>query len=325
MTSAAPLVGSTLVMSLRSALATLAASCAALVGCFGPEHLEPAAGGRDFALQGEYVGEGFGAQVVAQGAGRFLALLQSGGLPGAGADDSVPALANGQDGGDAVALTGDFDGTLRDGTLRVRTAEGKAALLRRLVRESPTVGAAPPKDAVVLFDGSGTSAFAEGRLDPRGFLAAGARTRDAFGSFTLHLEFRTPFMPEANGQWRGNSGVYLQGRYEVQVLDSFGLAPELDGCGAIYAQRAPERNMTFPPLSWQTYDVDFRAASFDASGARTAPATLTLRHNGVVVHDAVELAGPTGRGEPEGAEPGPLLFQDHWNPVVYRNVWLVPR
>jgi hypothetical protein len=311
-------------MSFRSSTGALAACCAALLGCFGPEHVEPADGGRDFALQGEYAGEGFGAQLVAQGGGRFLALLQSGGLPGAGADEGPPAQATGRDDGHAVTLTGDFDGTLRDGTLRVRTADGRSALLRRVVRESPTLGAAPPPAAVVLFDGTDVSAFAEGKLDPRGFLAAGARTRDAFGSFTLHVEFRTPFMPEASGQWRGNSGIYLQGRYEVQVLDSFGLAPEPDGCAAIYAQRPPDRNMSFPPLSWQTYDIDFRAARFDASGARTAPALLTLRHNGVVVHDGVELSGPTGRGEPEGPEPGPLLFQDHWNPVVYRNIWLLP-
>jgi hypothetical protein len=305
--------------------ALLATSCAALLGCFGPEHLEPAQGGRDFALQGEYLDAAFGAQVVAQGNGRFLALLRGGGLPGDGADDRPPAQATGRDDGNAVTLVGDFDGTLRDGTLRVHTADGEHALLRRVLRESPTLGAAPPAGAVVLFDGKDVSAFAEAKLDPRGFLAAGAKTRDRFGSFTLHVEFRTPFMPEAEGQWRGNSGIYLQARYEVQVLDSFGLAPEADGCGAIYAQRAPDLNMTFPPLSWQTYDVDFRAARFDASGARTAPALLTLRHNGVVVHDAVEIAGPTGRGEPEGPAPGPLLFQDHWNPVVYRNLWLVPR
>ncbi len=304
----------------------LFAACALSLACFGPEHLEPEAGGRDFALQGEYVGEGFGAQVVASGGGRFRAVLHAGGLPGAGADDAAPAVAHGRDDGDHVAFTGDFDGTLRDGTLRIQTAEGKPALLRRVVRESPSLGAAPPPGAVVLFvDGGDTAAFAEAKLDPRGFLAAGARTRDAFGSFDLHLEFRVPFMPDARGQWRGNSGVYLQGRYEVQVLDSFGHATELDGCGAIYEQRAPDRNLTFPPLSWQTYDIEFRAAGFDASGARTRPAELTVRHNGVVVQDRVGLAGPTGRGEREGPTPGPLLLQDHWNPVVYRNLWLVPR
>ena len=313
-------VGSSLVTSLRSSKAALAVSCAALVGCFGPEHLEAAEGGRDFALQGEYAAEGFGAQVVARSAGRFLAVLQSGGLPGAGAGDGAPAVADGRDDGDSVVLTGDFDGTLR-----VRTAAGESALLRRVVRESPTLGAAPPPGAVVLFERADTSAFAEAKLDPRGFLAAGARTRDAFGSFTLHLEFRTPFMPEAQGQWRGNNGVYLQNRYEVQVLDSFGLGPEPDGCAALYAQRAPDRNLSFPPLSWQTYDIDFQAARFDASGNRTAPAEVSVRHNGVLVQDRVALAGPTGNGEPETPEPGPLLFQDHWNAVVYRNVWLVPR
>jgi hypothetical protein len=132
-------------------------------------------------------------------------------------------------------------------------------------------------------------------------------------------------MPEATGQFRGNSGVYLQGRYEIQVLDSFGLAGESNECGAIYEQRAPRVNMSFPPLAWQSYDIDFEAAHFDASGAKTADAVVTVRHNGVVIHDRVALEGPTGRGEPEGPEPGPLLLQDHWNPVVYRNLWLVPR
>ena len=222
-------------------------------------------------------------------------------------------------------VRGDFDGTVKDGTLRVQTANGESVVLRRVERESPTLGAKPPAGAVVLFGEPDLSAFAAGKLDPRGFLAVGARTKERFGSFQLHVEFRTPFMPDARGQWRGNSGVYLQGRYEVQVLDSFGLAAEPDGCAAIYAQRAPDRNLSFPPLAWQTYDLAFQAASFDASGAKTGPAVVTLRHNGVLVHDAVEVSGPTGRGEPEGPEPGPLLLQDHWNPVVYRNVWLLPR
>jgi hypothetical protein len=263
--------------------------------------------------------------VIARGDGRFLAALYPGGLPGAGAEPGPPATAKGRDDGAAVTLSGDFDGTLQGGTLRVRTAAGQSAVLRRVERESPTLGAAPPPGAVVLFDGKGTAAFAEAGLDPRGFLAAGARTRERFGSFGLHLEFRLPFMPEATGQFRGNSGVYLQGRYEIQVLDSFGLAGENNECGAIYEQRAPTLNMSFPPLAWQSYDIDFEAARFDASGAKTADAVVTVRHNGVVIHDRVTLAGPTGRGEPEGPEPGPILLQDHWNPVVYRNLWLVPR
>ena len=310
-------------MRVRELILVLCLSVTA--GCFGPEHLEPEEGGRDYQLQGEYTNESFGAQVIARGHGRFLAVLHEGGLPGAGAAPGLPTTATGRDDGKAVALTGDFDGTLKDGTLRVKTARGESAVLRRIERESPTLGAAPPAGAVVLFGAPDLGAFAEGKLDPRGFLAAGARTKERFGSFTLHLEFRTPFMPDARGQFRGNSGVYLQDRYEIQVLDSFGLSGEKDECGAIYEQRAPDLNMTFPPLAWQTYDIDFSAARFDEKGAKTSPAKVTVRQNGVVIHDEVELTGPTGHGEPEGPEPGPLVLQDHWNPVVYRNLWLVPR
>lgn len=296
-----------------------------LAGCFGPEYVEPEQGGRDFTLQGEYANESAGAQVIARGKGSFDAVLYDGGLPGAGASGGPTGSARGRDEGGEVALRGDFDGALSGGTLRVRTAAGQTHVLRRVERASPTLGAPPPPGAVVLFDGTGTSAFSDAELDPRGFLAAGATTRERFGSFTLHAEFRIPFMPEASGQMRGNSGIYLQGRYEIQVLDSFGLASESNDCGAIYEQRAPTPNMSLPPLAWQTYDIDFEAARFDANGAKLAPAVVTVRHNGVVVHDRFALTGPTGRGEPEGPEPGPLLFQDHWNPVVYKNLWLVPR
>jgi hypothetical protein len=298
---------------------------ASLPGCFGREYVEPDQAGRDYELQGEYANESYGVQVIARGSGRFLAVLHEGGLPGAGAKPGVPAAATGRDDGEAVPLRGDFDGTLKDGTLRLQPAGGQSSVLRRVERQSPTLGAAPPPGAVVLFGGPDLGAFAEAKLDPRGFLAAGARTRERFGSFMLHLEFRTPFMPDARGQFRGNSGVYLQDRYEIQVLDSFGLAVESNDCGAIYEQHAAEPNMTFPPLVWQTYDIEFQTARFDANGAKTADAVVSVRHNGVLVQDHVALAGPTGRGQAESLEPGPLVFQDHWNPVVYRNIWLVPR
>ena len=132
-------------------------------------------------------------------------------------------------------------------------------------------------------------------------------------------------MPTARGQARGNSGVYLQGRYEVQVLDSFGLAGEDNECGGIYQVSRPRVNMTLPPLQWQTYDIDFTAARFDSAGEKTANARLTVRHNGVLIHDDLELPGTTGGGDPEGPEPGALHLQDHWNPVFYRNVWVLPR
>jgi hypothetical protein len=141
----------------------------------------------------------------------------------------------------------------------------------------------------------------------------------------MHLEFRTPYMPQARGQGRGNSGVYIQGRYEVQVLDSFGLEGADNECGGLYKQRAPLVNMAFPPLAWQTYDIDFTAPRFDAAGKKTHNARITVRHNGVVVHNDVEITAKTGGGAPEGREARPIKLQDHGNPVHYRNIWIVER
>src|SRR5262249_9794574 len=152
----------------------------------------------------------------------------------------------------------------------------------------------------------------------------GATTKKTFKDFKLHVEFILPFQPAAGGQSRGNSGVYLQNRYEVQVLDSFGLEGKDNECGAIYERFAPAVNMCLPPLQWQTYDIDFKMARFDADGKKTANARVTVLHNGVKVHDDVEVPGPTGFGQPEKDTPGPIYLQDHGNPVFYRNIWLVP-
>ena len=130
-------------------------------------------------------------------------------------------------------------------------------------------------------------------------------------------------MPSAAGQGRGNSGVYVQRRYEVQVLDSFGLDGVENECGALYRQKAPDVNMCLPPLSWQTYDIWFTAARFDAEGNKIANARITLLHNGVPVQNDYEITGKTGAGKPEGPEPFPILLQNHGNPVQYRNIWLV--
>jgi hypothetical protein len=145
------------------------------------------------------------------------------------------------------------------------------------------------------------------------------------GDFHLHLEFRTPYKPFARGQHRGNSGVYIQRRYEVQVLDSFSLSGEANECGGLYRMKTPEVNMCLPPLSWQTYDIDFTAAKFDADGKRIAKARLTVVHNGEVIHDDFELPNKTGAGRKESPEPLPIWLQGHGNPVQFRNIWIVER
>ena len=117
----------------------------------------------------------------------------------------------------------------------------------------------------------------------------------------------------------------MQGRYEVQVLDSFGLPEKDNDCGGIYQVSVPAVNMSFPPLRWQTYDIDFTAARFDAAGGKVAPARVTVDHNGLRIHDDVEIGGSTGGGTIEQDSPGPIHLQDHWDPVVYRNVWVLPR
>lgn len=295
------------------------------LGC-GTAALEPESAGADFPIQGEYASDALalGAQVVARGGGRFTLHLLEGGLPGAGWNGTRGPVLRGAWSGPVVQFGEGAELRIRDGRLEGTGPEGRRLDLVRIERQSPTLGAAPPPGAVVLFDGSGPGGF-DGEVDERGFLQAGATSREPYGSFDLHVEFRTPFMPTADGQSRGNSGIYLQGRYEVQILDSFGEPATNNLCGALYEFRAPDLPMAFPPLQWQTYDIEFRTARFAPSRDKTHPAVVTVRHNGVVVHDSVELEGPTGRGLEEGPAPGLLILQDHWDPVVFRNVWFVPR
>ena len=130
------------------------------------------------------------------------------------------------------------------------------------MRHSPTEGAKPVEGAVVLFDGTTAENFLPGTLLPDGNLLSEETSKRRFGDYTLHVEFRLSYMPEARGQARSNSGVYLHGCWEVQVLDSFGLAGEDNECGGLYGLRQPDVNMCFPPLAWQTYDVEFIAPKF---------------------------------------------------------------
>jgi hypothetical protein len=149
-------------------------------------------------------------------------------------------------------------------------------------------------------------------------------TKKKFSDFKLHIEFRSPFMPRSTGQGRGNSGVYLQERYEVQVLDSYGLEGADNECGGIYKVARPNVNMCAPPGQWQTYDITFYAPRFDNEGAKIENARLTVNHNGVIVHDNIEVPEPTTAATDFVVDQrGGVLLQDHGDRVQYRNIWLV--
>jgi len=186
---------------------------------------------------------------------------------------------------------------------------------------------------IMLFDGQDTSAWTHG--GDRGVeweVADGVMTitpgkgsiftKQAFSDFRMHVEFNIPRMPDnVRGQGRGNSGVYIQRRYEVQILDSYGLAPRNNECASIYTVRAPDKNVCKQPGQWQSYDITFRAARWDGD-KKTANARITLVHNGEVVHNDVEIPDKTGAGQPEGPTAEPILLQDHGNAVSFRNIWI---
>jgi hypothetical protein len=217
---------------------------------------------------------------------------------------------------------------IEDGMLFLPQSDGSTLQLPRIERSSPTLGAPPPEGAVVLFDGTSAEQWENGKMENGHLLATGATSKRKFGSYRLHLEFRTPYLPRARGQKRGNSGIYHSGRWETQILDSFGLKGEENECGGIYSISKPRLNMCLPPLVWQTYDVDFTAARFDSSGKRTHWPRITVLLNGVLVHENLELAKDFTTSAPitrplDGPE-GPVFLQDHANPVVFRNIWIVP-
>ncbi len=297
---------------------------------------DPAQAGDDFAIQGEYVGDidgkTYGVQIWAQGGGKFEAVSHLGGLPGAGwdGDRAITRVSGARAEGEKSALFTTPDDSIKaevnGASIVVNNSDSvKIMELNRLNRESPTLGASPPENAVVLFDGKGVNRFPKSRVDEKmGALMEGITSEDTFGDCSLHVEFFLPYMPEARGQSRGNSGLYLQGRYEVQMLDSFGLEGKDNECGGLYKIAAPKVNMCLPPLTWQTYDVDFTAAKYDGEGKKTANAEITVKHNGVAIHENQELPGATTSApNKEENTPGPIYLQNHGNPVRYRNIWVV--
>jgi hypothetical protein len=343
---------------LRLCLCLCAVCLAALPVAAQEVITDPAKAGPDFALVGEYVGSldqggeriPLGLQVAAVGGGRFRATIFAYGLPGAGWDGQTTVDATGETTGGKVTLKGEYQGTaftiVPEGPGLVADAGPLGRIsFARTTRVSPTMGAKPPAGATVLFDGASLDAWNgpggaapkpeqldAGRINvhPEGAkgVGIGVITKQPVGDFSLHLEFMVPFMPEAKGQARANSGVYIQERYEVQVLDSFGLATASTGngdvCGDVFKRVAASVNACLPPLGWQTYDIDFTQPRWQ-DGRKTANARLTVRLNGVLIHDDVEVPDKTGSGKAEGPEPRPLMLQDHGYPVWFRNVWLAPR
>jgi hypothetical protein len=290
-------------------------------------YLDPASAGPDYAAQGEYKNDWGGAQVIALGEGNFRMVTYPGGLPGDGWKQESRTESPGKREGTVIVFKGEngYRAELSDGKITITTASGGPYTMEKTERKSPTLGAKPPEGAIVLFDGAGAAAWADGQMDARKLLAAGCKSKQSFNNFTAHVEFLLPFKPLARGQERGNSGVYVQDRYEIQVLDSFGLKGEDDECGGIYHQAKPAVNMCFPPLTWQTYDIEFTTARYDG-GAKKSNARLTVKHNGVLVQENLELKGPTpGNGKEEDAGGGPFQLQGHGNPVFFRNIWVLPR
>lgn len=320
-----------------------------------PSYLSSEEAGPDFLVQGEYVGKvggllDIGAQVIAMGEDRFEGVLYRGGLPGAGWDGDVRFHFKGQRNGDTASFVGimgerlkfenqNFHGTIRDGIFH-----GKSIMFRNVVdhaffemtkvqRRSPTLGAKPPPGAIVLFDGTHTDEWIDAQIVEQNLLNVGTESRREFKNLMFHLEFRTPFMPTARGMQRGNSGVYVKKEWEIQIVDSFGWNTEnrkferlanFGRCGGIHELVKPRVNMCFPPLSWQTYDVEFISSRFDEQGNRVSPGMITVKHNDVVIHDKYVLAiSPSGEGPGKEKLAGPLYLQQHRNPVRFRNIWVV--
>ena len=313
---------------------------------------------RDFQVQGEYAGQGMGAQVIALGKGQFQAVLYPGGLPGAGWDGKNKILLDGKlDAGKAVFVPAGgkrnymagraaefsatrtfppkghkpYKGVISKGVFAGTSDKGADFSLQRTIRKANSLGAKPPQGAIALFDGSKESMknWAGGRLDEKTGLintdGRDIRTRKKFLNYIMHLEFMLPFKPDARSQGRGNSGFYQVDLYEMQILDSFGLMGLNNECGGIYQKADSKVNMCLPPLQWQAYDVDFNSAVMK-DGKKTRNAILTAQLNGVTIHEKLEINGRTGgsRGEPEGT-PGVIKLQGHGNPLQFRNVWILPK
>jgi len=323
-------------------VAILIAGSFAQAAPLGRETIDPeiAKTDADFLTQGEYVGEvklddgkteKVGAQVIARSGGKFDIVLYRGGLPGDGwtREDSSMKMTAERDGDTVKLIHDDFEGTIGDGKMIVENNEGRAEM-KRVERKSPTLGAKAPEGAIVVLgedlDLGNIVEDIESHKTDMGTVTSGFTAKPLFeGDSTIHVEFRLSYMPTASGQARSNSGVYLHDAYECQVLDSFGLHGRNNECGGFYQVSEPAVNMCLPPLQWQTYDIEFSAPKYDASGKKTANARATVKHNGVVIHDDLEFQNGTPGRKGEGPGPRGIHFQGHGNKVNYRNIWVMPK
>ncbi len=274
------------------------------------------------------------AQIIALGDGQYEAVV----LPRFDTRERLLGRLHGTTRDDIVVFENEKGiGLINNGVLVIKLSGRPGAhVLKKVERRSPTLGKKAPKGAIVLFGGTDTGGWRQRNGNPCGWkIVDGAMevtpgaggdivSTNVFNDHTLHIEFRTPFMPKARGQGRGNSGVYLQTRYEVQVLDSYGLEGKNNESGGIYGVSDPKVNACYPPLEWQTYDIQFRAPRYAADGTKTEDACMTVYHNGVLVQDKASVPGVTTSGVGgDLTTPQGLLLQDHGNPVQYRNIWAV--
>jgi len=232
-------------------------------------------------------------------------------------------------------------GSIKDGKLVLKgDYYGMAFELKKIVRKSPTLGLKPPKTAIVLLPyepgkAPDTSAWTNQswKALKDGSMEVGHKTTETkrkFGDIKLHLEFMLPLERMHFDQYRVNSGIFLNGSYEIQVLDSFGLVPSSGDCGAVYGVARPRVNACLPPLAWQTYDITFLAPRMNPDGSIAKLPRVTVVHNGITICEDVEIPAPNlASGRTEHISKGPLGLQDAWQlldygrPVRYRNIWLV--
>ena len=291
-----------------------------------------------FYPMGDHRSEARG-MVIAEGEGRYRVVLRARSGPG---DRDWPFQLElaGRLEGERLQIAGnsmglDWAGGLEGGKLTVeKDYYGGRFELLKAETTSSTAGQAPPPGAVVLLPYAentppdlGAWSNQSWRANADGSMQKGkgdnATRRDDFRDIRLHLEFRVPYEPTLRGQHRGNSGVFVCKEYEVQILDSFGLVPGLGDCGAIYNVAPPTVNASFPPMQWQTFDIEFRAPRLDEDGELRQPARITVRHNGIPVHDDQVIAHPTANPKKPNVAQGHIRVQDHRNLLRFRNIWVV--